>query len=391
MTTTVQTPPDDAELAALTDEIREYVRGPGAAWALRIERERAVPAELWDELNELGYLRLAAPIEYGGRGIAFTRYLPLLELFAMSHAALRMIVHVCNGVWRSMDSHASEAQREKFVLAQIAGEIKVAFTLTEPTAGTGADLRCSVTREGDTYHLSGEKHMITFGTISDNLLLFARVEGTRGADGTVALLVPPHGEGVTATVMGESMGVRGSDHGSFVFDRAPVPVANRLGEEGEGLGVALSGFLTPSRIAVAMTCVGLAKRALELAVEYATHRETFGKPLAGRQAISFMLAEMRADIEASRALVMQSAHRWESGQDANADSSMAKLVAVDMLARVTDTALQIHGGIGYWASSEIERVYRDARAQRFEEGTNEIQKTVIARDLLSAPPTRFGA
>lgn len=391
MTSTVQTPPGSAELAALTDEIREYVRGPGEAWALRIERERAVPPELWEELNELGYLRLAAPIQYGGRGIAFTDYLPLLELFAMSHAALRMIVHVCNGVWRSMDSHASEAQREKFVFAHIAGEIKVAFTLTEPTAGTGADLRCSVTREGDTYYLSGEKHMITFGTISDYLLLFARVEGTRGAEGTVALLVPPHGEGVTATVMGESMGVRGSDHGSFVFDRAPVPVANRLGEEGEGLGVALAGFLTPSRIAVAMTCVGLAKRALELAVDYATQRETFGKPLAGRQAISFMLAEMRAEIEASRALVMQSARRWESGEDANADSSMAKLVAVDMLARVTDKALQIHGGIGYWASSEIERVYRDARAQRFEEGTNEIQKTVIARDLLSAPPTRFGA
>jgi alkylation response protein AidB-like acyl-CoA dehydrogenase len=187
------------------------------------------------------------------------------------------------------------------------------------------------------------------------------------------------------------MGVRGSDHGAFRFDRAPVPVANRLGEEGDGLGVALSGFLTPSRIAVAMTCVGLARRALELAAQYATSRETFGKRLAQRQAIAFMLAECRADIEAARALVMQSAARWEAGQDADADSSMAKLTAVDMLARVTDKALQIHGGIGYWSSSPIERVYRDARAQRFEEGTNEIQKTVIARDLLSRPLTDFGA
>ena len=391
MTTTVHTPPDAAELAELTEEIRGYVRGPGEEWARRIERERAVAPELWSELAERGYLRLAAPIEYGGRGIPFTQYLPLLELFAMSHAALRMIVHVSNGVWRSMDSHASAAQRERFVLPQVAGEIKVAFTLTEPTAGTGADLRCSVTREGDTYHLSGEKHMITFGTISDYLLLFARVQGTTGADGTVALLVPPHGEGIEATVMGESMGVRGSDHGAFVFDRAPVPVANRLGEEGEGLGVALSGFLTPSRIAVAMTCVGLARRSLELARDYATRRETFGKQLATRQAIAFMLAEMRADIEASRALVMQSARRWESGEPANADSAMAKLTAVDMLARVTDQALQIHGGIGYWSQSPIERIYRDARAQRFEEGTNEIQKTVIARDLLSAPATDFGA
>jgi alkylation response protein AidB-like acyl-CoA dehydrogenase len=382
MTTASTAPPNDAELAALTEEIREYVRGPGEAWAERIERERAVAPELWQELNDLGYLRLAAPLEYGGRGIPFTRYLPLLELFSMSHAALRMIVHVCNGVWRSMDSHASPEQRERFVLPQISGEIKIAFTLTEPTAGTGADLRCSVTREGDTYYLSGEKHMITFGTISDYLLLFARAEGTTGADGTVALMVPPHGEGVTATVMPETMGVRGSDHGAFVFDRAPVPVANRLGEEGEGLGVALSGFLTPSRIAVAMTCVGLAKRALELAVQYATTREPFGKKIAQRQAVAFSLAEAKTEIEAARALVMQSAARWESGEDANADSAMAKLFAVSMLGRVTDIALQAHGGIGYWSSSPIERVYRDARAQRFEEGTNEIQKTVIARSLL---------
>jgi alkylation response protein AidB-like acyl-CoA dehydrogenase len=381
--TTTTAAPDDAELAALTAEIDAYVRNEGEAWAERIERDRAVSPELWAELNDRGYLRLAAPVEYGGRGIPFTKYLPLLERFAMSHGSLRMIVHVCNGVWRSMDSHASAEQREKFVLPMIAGDVKVAFTLTEPTAGTGADLRCSVVREGDTYYLSGEKHLITFGTISDYLLLFARAEGTTGADGTVALLVPPHGEGITANVMPESMGVRGTDHGAFVFDRAPVPVANRLGEEGEGLGVALSGFLTPSRIAVAMTCVGLAKRALELALEYAQQRETFGKKIAQRQAIAFSLAEMKTDIEAARALVMQSAARWESGEEANAESAMAKLFAVSMLGRVTDAALQVHGGIGFWSSSPIERVYRDARAQRFEEGTNEIQKTVIARSLLS--------
>jgi alkylation response protein AidB-like acyl-CoA dehydrogenase len=381
--TTTTAAPDDAELAELTQEIESWVRNEGEAWAERIERERAVSPELWDELAARGYTRLAAPVEYGGRGIPFTKYLPLLELFAMSHGSVRMIVHVCNGVWRSMDSKASPEQREKFVKAQVAGEIKVAFTLTEPTAGTGADLRCSVTREGDSYYLSGEKHMITFGTISDYLLLFARVEGTTGADGTVALLIPPHGEGITANVMPESMGVRGTDHGHFVFDRAPVPVANRLGGEGEGLEVALSGFLTPSRICVAMTCVGQAKRALELALDYAKHRETFGKTLTQRQAISFKLAEMKTDIEAARALIMQSAARWEAGEEADADSAMAKLFAVDMVTRVTDAALQVHGGIGFWSSSPIERVYRDARAQRFEEGTNEVQKTVIARSLLS--------
>ncbi len=373
---------DEASFAALKDEIATWVQGPGERWAERIEREQQVPFELWDELRDRSYLKLAAPVQYGGRGIPLTRYLELLELFSMSHASLRMIVHVSNGIWRPLDSHASPEQRERFVLPQVAGEIKVAFTLTEPTAGTGADLRCSVVCDGDTYHLSGEKHLITFGTIADYLLLFARLEGTRGAEGTVALMVPPRGEGVQANVMPQTMGVRGTDHAHLVFDRAPVPVANRLGREGEGLGIALSGFLAPSRISVAMTCVGLARRALDLALDYSQRRETFGRKIAQRQAIAFKLAEMATDIEAARSLVMHAAHLWEQDGGATTESAMAKFFATEMLQRVTDSALQVHGGIGYWSSSPIERVYRDARAQRFEEGTAEIQKTTIARELL---------
>jgi alkylation response protein AidB-like acyl-CoA dehydrogenase len=371
-----------ADLSALKDEVGAYVRDSGERWAELIERERRVPMELWEELRDRGYLRLAAPVEYGGRGVPLTSYLELLELFSMSHASLRMIVHVCNGVWRPLDSHATPEQRERFVIPQVTGEIKVAFTLTEPTAGTGADLRCGVVREGDTYYLSGEKHLITFGTIADYLLCFARVEGTRGAEGTVALMLPPRGEGVTANVMPETMGVRGTDHAHLVFDRAPIPVANRLGEEGQGLEIALSGFLAPSRISVGMTCVGLARRALELALEYAQRRETFGRKIAERQAIAFKLAEMATEIAAARALVVDAARTWEREGGATAESAMAKLFATEMLQRVTDAALQVHGGSGYWSSSPIERVYRDARAQRFEEGTAEIQKATIAREML---------
>jgi alkylation response protein AidB-like acyl-CoA dehydrogenase len=237
-------------------------------------------------------------------------------------------------------------------------------------------------REGDTYYLTGEKHLITFGTVADYLLCFARLEGSRGSEGTVALMVPPRGPGVTANVMPETMGVRGTDHAHLVFDRAPVPVTDRLGEEGQGLAIALSGFLAPSRIAVGMTCVGLAARALELAIQYAQRRETFGRKIAQRQAIAFRLAEMATDLQAARSLVTDAAELWESSGGANAESAMAKLFASEMLQRVTDGALQVHGGIGYWSSSAIERVYRDARAQRFEEGTAEIQKTTIARALL---------
>ncbi|KIR64199.1 MULTISPECIES: acyl-CoA dehydrogenase family protein [Micromonospora] len=376
---------DDGEaFATLAREVEAFVRGPGEDYAETIERTRAVPPQLWDDLRDRGYLRLAAPAEYGGAGLSFTQYLRLLELFSMSHASLRMIVHVCNGVWRAMDQFATDEQRKRFVLPQVAGDLRVAFTLTEPTAGTGADLRASVVRDGDTYLLSGEKHLITFGVSCDYWLLFARLAGTTGKDGTVALMVDRHVPGVRVEPMADTMGVRGTDHAHLIFDGAPVPVANRLGEEGAGLTVALGGFLTPSRIGVAMTCVGLARRAQELAVAHARRRVTFGKPLTARQAIAFALAENAADIEAARQLTLHAARRWEAGAaDADALSSMAKLVAVDMLTRVTDKALQAHGGIGYWEGSPIERVYRDARAQRFEEGTNEIQKTVIAREILA--------
>jgi alkylation response protein AidB-like acyl-CoA dehydrogenase len=374
---------DEAAFRQLAGEIEAFVRGPGEEYAEEIERTHAVPPALWTDLRERGYLSLAAPEDYGGRGIPFSRFLELMELFSMSHASLRMIVHVSNGTWRAIDQLATGEQRKTFVLPQVAGDIRVAFTLTEPGAGTGADLRCSVVREGDTYFLSGRKHLITFGVSCDYWLLFARVQGTRGADGTVALMVERHAPGVTVEAMPGSMGVRGTDHARLLFERTPVPATSRLGEEGQGLQVALDGFLTPSRISVAMTCVGLARRAQELAVAYAGQRETFGKPLAARQAIAFALAENAADIEAARQLTLHAARQWEAGDPgAGTLSSMSKLTAVDMLARVTDKALQVHGGIGYWEPSPIERIYRDARAQRFEEGTNEIQKTVIARDIL---------
>ncbi len=375
---------DEERFAALKEEIAAYVANEGEEWTRRIEAERMVPPELRTELRDRGYLSLAGPSEYGGQGIPFSRYLELLELFSMSHASLRMIVHVANGVWRSVDQFATEEQRRDYVMPAVTGELTIAFTLTEPTAGTGADLRCEVVREGDTYYLSGEKHLITFGVSCDRWLAFARLAGTKGADGTVALLIDRETPGVEVEDMGESLGVRGTDHARLVFDRAPVPVSDLLGEEGNGLAVAFGGFLTPSRIAVAMTCVGLARRAQELAVGHAQDRVTFGKPLSARQAIAFALAENAADIEAARQLTLHAARAWEQGSgEAPTLSSMAKLTAVDMLTRVTDKALQAHGGIGFWSSSPIERVYRDARAQRFEEGTNEIQKTIIARDLFT--------
>jgi alkylation response protein AidB-like acyl-CoA dehydrogenase len=383
--TTVQAPVefDEAEFASLKSEIWEYVENEGERWTTLIEAENRVPIELWEELRDRGYLRLAAPKAFGGAGLPFPRYLELLELFARPHASLRMIVHVSNGTWRSILPHANDDQIDRFVAPLIAGDMKIAFTLTEPNNGTGADITTYVEREGDTYYVTGEKWMITFGHSADYLLAFARVKGSVGGENTVALLIPSHGEGVTNHLMGDSMGVRGTDHAHLLFDRAPVPVANRLGEEGDGLTVALGGFLVPSRISVAMTCVGLAQKALDLAVSHSKQRITFGKPIASRQAIAFRLAEASADLQAARQLTLYAATQWESGAGGAAESAQAKLFASEMLQRVTDHALSVFGGGGFFAQSPIERVYRDARAQRFEEGSVEVQKQTIARELLA--------
>lgn len=358
----------------LRTRVEQWVLGPGERWAERIEETGEVPEELWAELNRLGFLRLAAPAQYGGHGVGFARWMELMEIFSRSHGSIRMIVHVGNGIWRAMDRHADGDQRKRFVIPSISGEIKIAFTLTEPGNGTGADITTSVVREGDTYYLSGRKHLITFGLRCDYYLLAARIEGSTGQEGTVALLVP-------ATRRASSPRTPRTPWVSPVptMPRSPStgpPCRWRTGSAPRGgTDVFLGGFLTPSRISVAMSCVGLAQRAQELAVEYATNRVTFGKALTQRQAIQFMLAENAADIEASRQLVLHAARRYQTGgDDASMLSSMAKMHAVTMLTAVTDKALQIHGGLGYWKSQKIERVYRDARAQRFEEGTNEVQK-----------------
>ncbi|GHJ37092.1 acyl-CoA dehydrogenase family protein [Streptomyces sp. TS71-3] len=374
---------DDRQFHRLRERVAAWVEGPGERWAERIEETGEVPEELWSELRGLGFLRIPAPVAYGGHGLGFGRWMELMELFSRSHGSVRMIVHVVNGIWRAMDGHATEEQRKLFVVPSVTGEIRIAFALTEPGNGTGADITTSVERRGGTYYLSGRKHLITFGVRCDYYLLAARVDGTTGKEGTVALLVPRDAPGVTARETSRTMGVTGTDHASLAFDRTPVPVAHRLGAEGEGLDVFLGGFLTPSRISVAMSCVGLAARAQQLALAYAARRVTFGKALTQRQAIQFMLAENEADIEAARRLVLHAARRFEEGaDDAAMQSSMAKMHAVTMLTDVTDRALQVHGGLGYWKSQPMERVYRDARAQRFEEGTNEVQKAVVFRELM---------
>lgn len=374
---------NETDFLRLKEDVWNFVDGRGRELSKQIEESGKCGPDIWKELKEHGYLRLAAPEEYGGTSLSFYQYIQLLELFAQDHGSIRMIVHVINGIWRSMDFLANDQQREQFIKPLVRGEITVAFALTEPNAGSGADIRTHARRDGDHYIVNGVKWLITFGDTADYLLLFARLEGTTGYDGSIALLVPRTSKGVQVKEMPEAMGLTGTGHGHIFLNDVSVPVANRLGEEGEGLAVALNGFLDPSRVCVGMTCVGLAQRALDLAIARSHERVTFGKPLSKRQIIQTWIGEMATDVEAARQLCLHAARLKDEDKLTPPDAAKAKLFGLEMLQRVTDKAQQIFGGIGYFRGSEIERIYRDARAQKFEEGTAEIQKAVIAKNLLS--------
>ena len=374
---------ENRALADWREEIAAFVGGPGRRFGEEIEQSGRVPDEARRALRERGYLRLTAPRAYGGMGMPFTDYLELLALFSRMHGSLRVMAHVANGIWRSVDRRADEEQRERFVKPLVRGEHTVTFTLTEPNSGSGTDIRTVARRDGGEYIVNGEKWMIVFADTADYFLLFGRLEGTAGGEGTLALLVPRAAPGLEIRPMAPAMGVAGTVCGHLALRDCRVPAANRLGAEGDGLDVAFAGFLDPSRIAVGMTCVGLAERALELSIARARARVTFGRALAERQTIRMRLAEMAVDIASARELCLHAAREFDAGKPVGTLAAMAKLHGTGMLQRVTDLALQIHGGGGYVRGGEIERIYRDARMQRFEEGTAEIQKMVIAREYLA--------
>jgi len=367
----------------LKEEVHAYVNGPLHEISERIEITGECGKDIWDELRSKGYLNLVAPVELGGRGLTFFQYLEVIELFAQSHGSIRVIIHVSNGIWRPLLPIVNDEQKERFLKPLINGNIMTTFTLTEPNSGSGADIKTTVRPDGSDYLVNGEKWMISFGDIADYFLLFARLEETTGYDGTLALMVPRQTPGLTIHMMPRTMGQTGTSHAHLVLKDARIPTHNLLGKPGEGLIAALSGFLDPSRISVATSCVGLAQRALDLAVSRANERVTFGKSLSQRQLIQAYIAEMATDIEAARLLCYQAGRLQEQDKLEPAKASMAKLYSVEMLRRVTDKAMQIFGGIGYFHDSEIERIYRDSRLQWFEEGTSETQKVIIAKHYLT--------
>ena len=347
-----------------------------------IERSDAIPADLLEQVAGIGAYRLTVPTEYGGYGLGLLDYLPYLEAAAKGPAAGRLCVHHTNGLWRPIAWYGNPEQRR--LIPDIAsGAVVPAFALTETAGGTGRDLHSRAEMVGDNWLLTGEKHLITFADRADWFILVAAHDDRRAKDSLTAFLIPRATAGFEIDLSQEMMGCHGTGHAFLRYDGMQVPDDFRLGEVGQGLEVALS-FLDYSRVSLSNSMVGLAQRALDEAAAFARRRTTFGRPIAERQAIQSHLADMYADVTAGRELVHRAAERFTLGENYTQDAATAKLFCLNMIGRVTDLALRVHGGFGYTTAAPIERIYRDARSFWFEEGTAEIQQLVVARGVLAS-------
>ncbi|MGC2267580.1 MAG: acyl-CoA dehydrogenase family protein, partial [Candidatus Acidiferrales bacterium] len=278
----------------------------------------------------------------------------------------------------------TEAQKKKYLTRLSRGEILGAFCLTEPQAGSdAAGIQARATRDGDHYVLNGTKAWVTNGGVSGVYIVFAKTDPAAGSRGVTAFLVEPDFPGFRISRYEDKMGLKLSRSAEISLRDCRVPAENRLGEEGQGLRIALES-LDGGRVGIAAQSLGLAQGALEAAVRYAKQRKTFGKPIADYQAIQWMLADMQTEIEAARALTHYAAWMRDNSAGRGSHSSRAKLYASEMANRVAYKAVQIHGSSGYSRETDVERYYRDARVLTIYEGTSEMQRTVIARDLLRA-------
>lgn len=363
------------------DTFRAFFRGPFEAASPEIEETDAIPSAVLRGAIDAGTTRLSVPREHGGYGLTLSELVPYLEAAATGPSAGRMLTHLNNGIWRPLAEFGTPAQQR--LIAQSAdGSATIAFALTEKTGGTGRDLHSRAERNGDGWRLWGEKHLITFADRADYFLLTARSDERGAADSFTSFLVPRRTPGFEIELGQRTMGLAGSGHGWLRYDGMRLGDDARLGEVGKGLTVAFS-FLDYSRVSLSACMVGLASRALEESISYARQRVTFGQPIAARESVQGHLAEMHADLEAGRGLVRAAAERYDRGQVVTAEAATAKLFCLNMVGRVTDHALRVHGGYGYTRQAPIERIYRDARGFWFEEGTAEIQQKVVARSLLA--------
>ncbi|MER6624317.1 MULTISPECIES: acyl-CoA dehydrogenase family protein [unclassified Streptomyces] len=379
-----QLPTDEArDLISLVRDIAQREVAPRAA-----EEEDAgrFPRELFTLLSESGLLGLPYDSEYGGGDQPYEVYLQVLEELAAARLTVGLGVSVHTLASYALAAFGAKEQQAEHLPAMLGGGLLGAYCLSEPASGSdAASLRTRAVREGDDWVITGTKAWITHGGIADFYTVMART-GEEGPRGVTAFLVPGDAEGLSAAVPEKKMGMKGSPTAQVHLDGVRVPDARRIGEEGQGFAIALSA-LDGGRLGIAACAIGLAQAALDEALGYAAERRQFGKPIADFQGLRFMLADMATQIEAGRALYLAAARLRDAGRPFAKQAAMAKLHCTDTAMRVTTDAVQILGGYGYTADFPAERYMREAKVLQIVEGTNQIQRMVIARHL-AGPETR---
>lgn len=369
----------DTEYHQLRDRIFDAIWSELDPLEQRIEDEERIPNEIvLPILERIGAFGLLVPREYGGSGLSIAQYLPIIAEFAKVQGGIRVIVHVHNSFAHAVSEIGNDEQKAEVLFGAATGRNSVAFALTEPDHGTGLDLGSIAVRTGDEYVITGEKWLITNSDIASHFIVFAKTDPTAVS----AFLVPRDVDGLWIEPLPETMGCKGGEHGRITLSSVRVPSSALIGAEGQG-NEHLERALEISRVFIAASSLGTSERALELSIDHAKERVTFGKSIGSRQAIQRYLAEMATDIYALRGLLADAADKWDAGQRIPAEASMCKLFGLDAVGRVTDRALLIHGGIGYTRAHPVERLYRDARLNWLEEGTPTIQYMVAAGQLLN--------
>lgn len=373
--------PDDVKM--LRDVVRDYVRDRLVPLTMQVERDDEIPVEVVREMMDLGLFSIPFPEEYGGGGFGELGYcVALEELGAVNAAYSNMIGGHCSLSGMAIALCGSDDLKSRYLTRMASGELLGAFCLTEPNAGSdAAHIQTMARRDGDEYVLDGSKLWVSNGPMADLYTVFAVTDKERGAKGVTAFVVERSFPGVVVGKVDEKMGLRGSKTSEIFFKECRVPAGNVIAEEGRGFAVAMQ-TLDGGRIALGASCVGQAQTALDMAVRYSQQRVQFGKPIAANQAIQWMLADSEVDVHAGRMMVYHGAWKIDSGQRASHEAAMVKLYCSEMCNRVIDRAVQVHGGMGYMKEFDIERMYRDARILRIYEGTSEVQRMIIAGDLL---------
>jgi alkylation response protein AidB-like acyl-CoA dehydrogenase len=370
---------------AIRDMVRAFAHNEIVPHAAEWDEEQHFPRELFAQLGELGLLGVIIPEDYGGAGLGYVEYVLILEEIGAADGGVGLSVAAHNSLCTNhLFMFGSEELRREFLPSLARGEWIGAWGLTEPGAGSDAGgTKTTAVRDGDEWVLNGSKNFITHATVGDAAVVTARTSSEGGHHGISAFFVPFDRPGVTPGRKENKLGMRCSDTSSLVLEDCRVPDGYLLGEEGQGFIQAMQ-VLDGGRISIAALSLGIARGALQSALEYANVREQFGKPLSAFQITRVKLADMATELDAARLLTMRSAVSKDEGRKTTLESSMAKLYASEVAVRIGEEAVQIHGGYGYTKEYPAERFWRDAKLCTIGEGTSEIQRMVIAREVLKS-------